>query len=349
MKISNILTKWYKKNHRELPWRETTDPYLVWLSEIILQQTRVDQGLAYYHRFAEMYPTVDKLASAPEDEVLKLWQGLGYYSRARNLHAAAGEVMSRFNGIFPSAYNDLISLKGIGSYTASAIASICSGEPVAVVDGNVSRVVSRLFMISSPVNSAEGAGQVAAAASELLNPADPGTHNQAMMELGALICKPRNPKCDECPLSNHCRAYAAGEQTNFPVKLKKKEVSSRYFTYFLLRSGDRTCMVKRTGKDIWKSLYEFPMVETENAPGEEAFPGMLRELLGETQQDFTITRTSPVIVHQLTHRKIHARFVHATLADPAFRIPGCITPKLEEIGDFPIPRLIDRYLEGTEF
>jgi A/G-specific adenine glycosylase len=257
--------------------------------------------------------------------------------------------MNEYGGVFPSTFDELIRLKGVGRYTAAAVASISSGEPVAAVDGNVSRVVSRLFMIKQPVNGAEGAKFVAAAASELLDHHDPGTHNQAMMELGALICTPRNPDCPACPISDHCLAFTTGKPIDFPVKLNKTKVTSRYFTYFILRSGDQTYLVKRTADDIWNSLFEFPLVETSSEAGEEALAGLLENLTGTRQGDFRITRISPLIEHRLTHRRIHARFVHAEPTGKAFRIPKNWTAlDVNDIEQFPVPRLIDRYLQQTE-
>jgi A/G-specific adenine glycosylase len=348
MKISNILTDWYKKNSRNLPWRETSDPYLIWLSEVILQQTRVDQGLDYYYAFSRRYPTVKDLAEASEEEVLKLWQGLGYYSRARNLHAAARQVMGHFGGRFPATYSDLLSLKGVGDYTAAAVASIAGGEDVAVVDGNVARVISRLFAIGEPVNSAKGHREVRTVAAELLDRKDPGTHNQAMMEFGALQCVPGAPDCSVCPVAAYCVSRKEGTVDRYPVKRRKAAVTSRYFTYFILLGADSTYLVKRTNDDIWKSMYEFPMVETAAAPAEAQFTEMLSALTGWSPEAYTITRISPEIIHQLSHRKIHARMVHAERSGILPEGPGeWIRIGRKEIGNYPVPRLIDRYLDET--
>lgn len=234
MKIGGIIREWYEKNRRELPWRETHDPYRVWLSEVILQQTRVDQGLGYYRRFLEAFPNVDALARASEDEVLKLWQGLGYYSRARNLHQAAREIMAERGGALPEDYEGWLKVKGVGAYTAAAIASICFGEPRAVVDGNVSRVIARIHGVETPVNSSAGAREIAALAGGMLDRSDPGTHNQAMMEFGALQCIPRDPGCPVCPVQVQCIANRTGEVNRLPVKRPRKKPVDRYFYYYIM-------------------------------------------------------------------------------------------------------------------
>lgn len=353
MKISNILTDWYKKNRRNLPWRGTRDPYLIWLSEIILQQTRISQGMEYYHSFSGAYPTVRDLAAASEEEVLKMWQGLGYYSRARNLHAAARQVIDRYDGVFPDRYDDLTGLKGVGSYTAAAVASISAGEPRAVVDGNVARVISRLFAVAEPVNTTRGHRIIMELANELLDREDPGTHNQAVMEFGALLCVPRNPACHSCPLSVHCMAFEAGHVGNYPVKRKRAVATSRFFTYFIVmtgKTGEGTFLVRRGSDDIWKSMYEFPMAETDQLPGEEQLGDLFMSVSGWPADRFSIKHISPLIIHQLTHRRIHARMVHVLNDGETPRHPGHWIPvSREDIANYPVPRLIDRYLEETIF
>ncbi len=346
MKISEILREWYKKNKRILPWRNTKDPYLIWLSEVILQQTRVNQGLSYYNRFIATYPRVELLAAAREQEVMKLWQGLGYYSRARNLHAAAKQVVSEWGGRLPGDYNSLLKLRGIGEYTAAAIASIAFGQPVAVVDGNVARVISRLFAVEEPVNSAKGQKLLTTLADDLLDTDDPGTHNQAMMELGALVCLPIRPLCADCPIRLQCLAFQKGMTGHFPVKIRKTPVRERFFTYFVITKGQYTYIYKRKENDIWKNLFEFPLVESEVLPEEEQLGEMILQEAGAERHQLTVTRISPVIKHQLTHQTIFSRFVHMQ-AEPEWkprnrswqRVP------LSGLGEYPLPRLTDRYLE----
>ena len=234
LETSRLLRGWYRIHKRELPWRESSDPYVIWISEIILQQTRVAQGMDYFLRFTGRFPDVASLASAEEDEVLKYWQGLGYYSRARNLHAAAKDIMERFGGVFPERYEDVISLKGVGEYTAAAIVSFVWGRPYPVVDGNVFRVLSRLFAVDIPIDTAKGKKAFAELAGLVMDPRHAGQHNQAMMELGALQCVPQNPDCEACPLKGRCAAYGAGEVQAYPVKRAKARTRDRYFHYLYI-------------------------------------------------------------------------------------------------------------------
>jgi A/G-specific adenine glycosylase len=264
MNFSDRILSWYHIHKRELPWRKTRDPYRVWLSEIMLQQTRVVQGLPYYMKFTEHFPKVGDLAAASEEEVLKLWQGLGYYSRARNLHATARTIASKFGGHFPDTYQELLKLKGVGPYTAAAIASICYGLPHPVVDGNVYRVLSRYFGVELPINSPEGVRYFADLAMEVIDRERPGEYNQGLMEFGALQCVPQNPDCKACPLSGSCEAYARNLVSDLPKKLPKKKVRERIFNYFMpVDPLFRTLLVKRKGKGIWQGLFEFPLIETE--------------------------------------------------------------------------------------
>lgn len=345
MKISNIITGWYKKNRRNLPWRGERDPYRIWLSEVILQQTRVNQGRAYYLRFVEQYPDIFALAAASEQEVIKLWQGLGYYSRARNLHAAARQVVSEYGGVFPGDRNLLLKLKGVGAYTASAVASIAFNEPVAVVDGNVARVLSRLFAIEEPVNSTAGQKIMASLAEELLDRERPGEFNQAIMEFGALQCVP-TPDCPDCPLSSHCMAFTRQEVDRYPVKNRKAKVKQRYFTYLVIGHNGYTYIQQRTENDIWKQLFEFPLIEHAAPPAPEELEEEVGRLTGLSDGALRITGVSEPVTHQLTHRTIRAQFVRVQITDN-----GYIPPErwkrvtLSEIGDYPLPRLIDRFLE----
>ena len=234
LETSRLLRDWYRIHKRELPWRESSDPYIIWISEIILQQTRVVQGMDYFLRFTERFPDVASLASAEEDEVLKYWQGLGYYSRARNLHAAAKDIMKRFDGIFPGRYEDVISLKGIGEYTAAAIVSFVWNQPYPVVDGNVFRVLSRLFAVDTPIDTPRGKKAFTELAGLVMDPRYAGQHNQAIMELGALQCVPQNPDCEACPLKERCAAYGTGDVQTYPVKQKKTKTRDRYFHYLYI-------------------------------------------------------------------------------------------------------------------
>ena len=331
---------------RSLPWRTTSDPYLIWLSEIILQQTRVNQGLSYYLKFSKRFPNVVLLAGASEEEVMNLWQGLGYYSRARNLQFAARQIVNEFNGQIPDSYSTLLQLKGVGTYTASAIASIAYHEPVAVVDGNVARVLSRLFAMEDPINSSAGVKQLQVLADEILDRKDPGTHNQAMMEFGALQCVPICPNCEACTLQAHCMAYKEGKVSHLPVKIKKAKVRERYFYYLVLEHEGYTYIRKRSGDDIWKSLYEYPMLEVEAEMDDDVLLERMLQFSGIEGRDLHLRKISGSIKHQLTHRTIFARFVHVDLNGAEFiGQKDWIKIKLGSIGDFPLPRLIDRYLE----
>ena len=247
--FSLLITDWYRLNYRNLPWRETKDPYLIWISEIILQQTRVDQGKNYYEKFKRNYPTVHDLARASEQEVLRDWQGLGYYSRARNLHASAQEISTKMKGHFPTCYDDIIKLKGVGSYTAAAISSIAFNEKQAVVDGNVYRVLSRVFDIETPIDSSTGKKQFQKLADELIIDEYPGEHNQAVMELGALICKPKSPECNICPLNGKCLALSNKTIDQRPIKVKKVKTRERYFQFLIFSNGESTVIEKRDDKD----------------------------------------------------------------------------------------------------
>lgn len=308
--FSKPLISWYLKNRRDLPWRKSRDPYRIWLSEIILQQTRISQGTAYYEKFTTEFQSVSDLAAAPEEQVMKLWQGLGYYSRARNLHFTAKHIAGQLKGKFPESYKGLIALKGIGDYTASAIASIAFDLPHATVDGNVYRVLSRFFGIKTPIDSSGGAKEFKSLAQELLDPDQPGNHNQAVMELGALVCTPKSPSCGECPLREHCYAHLSRETQLFPVKQGKIKVRKRYFNYLVLDSSEGLTRIrKRTGRDIWQHLYEFPLLEASGTNVEEAHiqEGIAREFdLGNTYglEKFN----ADTVVHKLSHQELHMDF-----------------------------------------
>ncbi len=310
MNFSKILTNWYSVNKRDFPWRETSDPYFIWLSEIILQQTQTKQGLPYYEAFVNKYPTVFALANAEETEVLKLWQGLGYYSRARNLHLTAKYIANKLDGIFPNSYEDLLKLKGIGDYTASAIASICFGEPTAVVDGNVYRTLSRYFGIETPINSTQGVKEFKLLATSLIDRNNPGDYNQAIMEFGATQCKPQNPDCSICPFNNSCIALQKGILQMLPVKLNKTKVTNKHFNFLVFISSDKkTLFEKRTSKGIWQNLYQFPLLETEISLQSDSFRGhpFLKDIMKNIPFEFSLYNDID-IVHKLSHQHLHTKF-----------------------------------------
>jgi A/G-specific adenine glycosylase len=348
MHISQQLIHWYLKNKRPLPWRETGDPYKIWLSEVILQQTRVNQGMDYYHRFLIAFPDIYSLADAAEQDVLKLWQGLGYYSRARNMHHTAKEIVEKCNGIFPQSSAGLKKLKGIGDYTAAAIASICFDEAITVLDGNVARVISRLYAIDTPVDTTTGRKIITDLANKLLDTNHPGTFNQAVMELGALVCTPQSPACNICPLAFSCEAFKSNETENFPIKTPKKTPAVRHMNYlvisFMQNKEEYILMRKRTGNDIWKNLYDFPCIETEN----EAEVTQVLELC-EKQRIFgglhyVVMNVSGEYIHQLSHRRLFAKFIRIEVNGLPAPVGDLLAVKKSEIAELPLPRLIDRYL-----
>ena len=341
MILAKKLIYWYLKNKRELPWRKTKDPYRVWLSEIMLQQTRVAQGLPYFLKFTEAFPTVFDLAKAEEIEVLKLWQGLGYYSRARNLHFTAKYISEELNGVFPKTYKELLQLKGVGDYTASAIASICYDEPVAVVDGNVYRVLSRYFGITTPINSTKGIKEFKELAQTVIDVTQPGVYNQAIMDFGALHCKPQNPLCDECPLAESCVALANNSVKELPVKEKKIKIKKRYFNYLVpVTEDNQTVLEERVGKGIWQGLYQFPLVETQKETDE-------KELIEHNQfvklfpEKTTISLFNKEdIVHKLSHQHLITKFWVVKTTNVSEK-----TMSWSKVKEQPVPVLIDKFLE----
>ena len=310
--FSEAIVEWYKEYKRDLPWRESSDPYRIWISEIILQQTRVAQGYDYFLRFIKRFPDVKALADADEDEVMKYWQGLGYYSRARNLHAAAKSM----NGVFPETYPEVLALKGVGEYTAAAICSFAYGMPYAVVDGNVYRVLSRYFGIDTPIDSTEGKKLFAALADEMLDKKQPALYNQGIMDFGAIQCTPQSPDCLFCPLADSCSALSTGRVTQLPVKQHKTKTTNRYFNYIYVRMGAHTLINKRTGNDIWKNLYELPLIETENEVPEEKFYALSRwrEMLAEGETPL-VRLVQKGVKHVLSHRVIYANFYEVILPE----------------------------------
>lgn len=330
---NNKIAKWYDINERDLPWRHTRDAYKIWLSEIILQQTRVVQGIDYYRRFAERYPTVAALAEATEDEILKLWQGLGYYSRARHLHAAARQVMQEYNGIFPTRSADLIKLEGIGPYTAAAIASFSTDEHVAVVDGNVYRVLSRLYDDPTPIDTPAGARQFALLAKEMLPDTGAGRHNQAMMELGALCCTPTSPHCDSCPIADNCLALANGTIALRPVKQGRVKVRQRFLSYYIF-IYEKTLWVRQRGAhDIWQGLWEFHLVESNAPTDHKPDPALIPE-------GAVVTTLACGRRHQLTHQLLTADFHAVVLKKPLDNPTGLRQVTWEEWQTLAVAKLI---------
>lgn len=328
---------WYRQNKRNLPWRDTKDAYLIWLSEIILQQTRVEQGKSYYLKFVNRYPKIEDLANADEQEVLNLWQGLGYYSRARNLHFAAKQVVEKFNGNFPSNYQDIKGLKGVGDYTASAIASFAFDLPHAVVDGNVFRVLARYYSDDTPIDTSQGQKLFKAYAQDLIDTDDPAEFNQAIMELGATVCTPKNPDCGNCPLNELCNAYRNNNALAFPVKAKKTKVSNKYFNYFV-DATNQIQIEKRKGKGIWQNMFQLPLIESEKKL-------TLKEINKLTNENWKINTCKKITdyKHILSHQKIYASFWK--IDSPIKSNDKYITVSLDEIHNYPLPRLIDKYLQ----
>ena len=334
------MLRWYEVNKRDLPWRSHSKPYHVWLSEIILQQTRVAYGIEYYNRFVKQFPTIHNLADASEEQVLKLWQGLGYYSRARNLHKAAKIIVEKYDGAFPDSYYELQKLPGIGVYTASAIASICFNKPHAVVDGNVYRVLARYFGIDNPINTGPAQKQFAKLAQELLDSHDPGNYNQAIMEFGALQCKPKNPLCQQCVFKNTCVALMKNKVSELPVKKKSNPPKKRYFNYIVpLFPNQQTVITQRLHKDIWQQLYEFPLLESKTPMNIQTM-GSNTQLPSWVEADSLYLYNEEPWVHQLTHQHIYTSFWIAPVTTP----DSIQTVSITMLKTYPVSRLIDRFL-----
>lgn len=348
-RIISRLEQWYEANARDLPWRHTRDAYRIWVSEIILQQTRVAQGYNYYLRFIERFPDVMALAEAHEDEVLKYWQGLGYYSRARNMHAAACEVVNRFGGAFPSNFQDIRSLKGVGDYTAAAIASIAYGLPHAVVDGNVYRVLSRLFDIDIPIDTPAGKRYFAQLADAMLHRENPGLYNQALMEFGALQCVPSGYNCEVCPLQEFCAAYATKSVDKRPVKERKTSMKSRFFNYLVVHCKGNTWLCKREGRDIWRNLYEFPLIETEQMVDfielqrTDAYQKML-----SGAGEITLKGEPFACRHVLTHRVINATFYTIEVESCPEALRHLQPIAVTDVARYAVARLTELYLQHIE-
>ena len=340
--VSQKLIRWYQANKRDLPWRHTKNAYHIWLSEIIMQQTQVVQGLSYYNKFVERYNNVSELALAHEDEVMRLWQGLGYYSRARNLHAAAKHIHTQFKGQFPDNYPAIRALKGVGDYTAAAIASFAYDLPHAVVDGNVYRLLSRLYGIATPINSTKGKKEFQLLADELLDVKRAALHNSAMMEFGALHCRPQNPACETCVLQEHCYAYQHKTVQQFPVKEKTIQTKERFLNYIVLIYKGQVYIRKRTAKDIWQNLYEFLLIETADRGSEERIlnNAMLKSLKGT----YTLQHVSKEYKHILSHQTLYARFFVLKLRKKA-NVKELQLVSLADLGNYGLPRLLDKFLQ----
>ncbi|WP_245319133.1 A/G-specific adenine glycosylase [Hymenobacter elongatus] len=343
------LLEWYPRHRRDLPWRHTRDPYAIWLSEVILQQTRVKQGLPYYLDFITTYPTVQELAAAPEDEVLRHWQGLGYYSRARNMHYTAQQVVREYTGVFPGTYSELLRLRGVGQYTAAAIASFAFGEQVAVLDGNVYRVLARVFGIASDIAVPATRKEFQALADTLIPAAAPAEFNQAIMEFGAIQCTPLKPDCLFCPLQSHCYAFQHGMVQELPVKSKAKASRTRYFHYIVLRHGETVYLKKRGAKDIWQGLYDFALTETDTAElSGLALADAVTALGGQLATD---RAEEPVVAlrHVLSHQKVEARFHCVWLEQPlppaALNTSGLAPFTPSEAHELPKSVLIANYID----
>lgn len=341
--IAEIID-WYDNNKRDLPWRKTTDPYVIWLSEIILQQTRVEQGMPYFNRFAERFPTVADFAEAQEDEILKLWQGLGYYSRGRNMHKTAQMVMEEHGGYFPKKYDELIKLKGIGEYTAAAISSFSSNEAKAVVDGNVFRLLARYFGIEEPINSSKAKKIFTDLANEVIDPAQPGLSNQALMEFGSLQCRPKNPLCETCPLRLSCEAFNKGLINQLPVKIKKAQVRNRYLNYLICTKEGKVLFNKRGPNDIWQNLHEFPLIETTSPidPVTMVNSEQFRSLFGLRS---VLTGHYGPLKHLLSHQKLHVNYIFLEDFEEHFKSQkNWFYADIETIEQYAMPKIIFSFI-----
>jgi A/G-specific adenine glycosylase len=345
--FSAHLLQWYASNSRDLPWRLSRDPYAIWLSEIILQQTRIEQGTAYFFRFLSAFPHVGNLANAHEDEVLRLWQGLGYYSRARNLHKAAKIIQSDFQGSFPASYSDLLGLPGVGPYTAAAIASIAFDLPYAVVDGNVYRLLSRYFGIDTPIDSTAGIKQFAQLAQDLLPIGFAADYNQAMMDFGSLVCKPKNPTCEICPLADSCLALKQNTILRLPVKQGKIKIRKRFLIYLILKDEQENTLInKRDTGDIWAGLFQFPLFEGDSLKSLEEFTEIKELHLVLGHLDKQLTQVSPIIKHILSHQHLFVRFLHVSIRKlPLLEHTQSIA--FSDLNTLAMPRLLTRYLEQS--
>lgn len=341
--FARLLIEWYHEHKRDLPWRNTNDPYLIWISEIILQQTRVAQGYAYYQRFIERFPNLESLAASEENEVLKYWQGLGYYSRARNIHQTAISV----NGVFPVKYEDILKLKGIGTYTAAAICSFAYNQPHAVVDGNVYRVLSRFFGINEPIDSGKGKKIFASLAHDLLDKIQPALYNQAIMDFGALQCTPLSPDCTVCPFKNRCFAFNHNMVSSLPIKQNKTKTSERFFYYLLIRDNGNIYLNKRTENDIWKNLYELPLIESNTALVVDDFIRKQEFASIFKENSVVNVRLLNKTKHVLSHRIIYADFYELDAQDIKMDFLSKYTKlNMVDLELYPVSRLMHNFFEN---
>ena len=344
MNFSSQLITWYKINSRDLPWRETNDPYKIWLSEIILQQTKVQQGLPYFNNFIREFPTVFDLAKSSEDKVLKLWQGLGYYSRARNLHYTSKFICSKYNGNFPQNYKDILSLKGVGDYTASAILSFAFNKRHAVLDGNVIRVLSRVFGVDSYFDTSNGKKQFKKLADFNLPKKNSYTYNQAIMEFGALVCTPKKPKCISCTFQEECYAFSNSEVQMFPRKKNKIQVKKRYLNFLIISIGDSTLLKKKI-KGIWSGLYEFPSLEFKEYLSVNKVVETKQWINFFYKNNFQINNVSSIITHKLSHQKLHVRFFH--IKCNKVKTNDYKFFKKDQLLNLPVSKLLENYLSQS--
>lgn len=345
MNVSHSVGKWYDLNKRDLPWREQKNPYNIWISEVILQQTRMNQGLSYYFKFKKRFPTVFDLAEAPIEDVLNVWQGLGYYSRARNMHKTARIIADSYHGEFPSDIHLLKKLPGIGDYSAAAIASLAFDVPAAAIDGNVYRLLARYYGISSSIDTASGKKEFLRAASEILDTENPGRFNQSMIELGALICLPKNPECKECPLNNSCYALKNSEISVLPRKKNKSKQIHRYFYYIVVFQNDCLYLKQRMEKDIWAFLYDFPLIETTKETNINKLISKPEWKILFHKNKVSIANISSEYKHVLSHQIIHAWFIDVHV-DAIFSSDAFFSVGFNEIENYPVPRLIEKFLNS---
>ena len=346
MNFAEEIIEWYQKNKRDLPWRKTDDPYIIWLSEIIMQQTRVEQGTPYFNRFSEKYPTVKHFASASEDEILKLWQGLGYYSRGRNMHQTAQAVMEEYSGYFPKSYDSLIKLKGIGEYTAAAISSFSANEARAVVDGNVFRLLSRYFGIDTPINTGKGKKLFTELANELLDKLQAGQYNQAIMEFGSLQCKPKNPDCISCPLQAGCEARKTKRINDLPVKIKSLKIRERFFNYIIVQKDGQVLVNKRGAGDIWENMFDLPLFETENLTDVQ---DLIRseDFIRSFGAQVKIKSVSAPVKHILSHQKLQTSFIEIEgFSEQFISKKSWFYVSLNELEKLAQPKLIFHFFEN---
>lgn len=343
--FSKILLDWYEYNQRNHPWKQEPDPYKIWLSEIIMQQTRVEQGTPYYLRFVEKYPTVEDLANSPLDEVLKLWEGLGYYSRARNLHQAAKEIVEKYNAVFPQSFDEIVALKGVGNYTASAIASFAFRLPYAVVDGNVSRVLSRIFGIMEPIDFPAGKKAIEKLAHNILDKKRPDLHNQAIMDFGALVCKPANPACNDCPFKIDCFAFKQEKVRELPFKKGKTQKKERKFNYLVLHDENDVLLSQRKGDDIWKGLFQFPELPEGTASVEE-----VRDYVSNKEMHLLQSKVIKNYRQTLSHRQVEADFYLCRVEKIyPLKIADSFISKRADLDSFAFPKIIRNFLKDNLF